>query len=111
MYLLAYGRIYSNQGAMTPGATQETVDGMSLEKIEALIDDYGGALVGTSTIDLYMTSRAEMRRWGVKHEEIEIIQWGSEEESLKILRTRTNVGRVRRMIASLEAQRGRIVRR
>src|SRR3954452_3406028 len=29
MYLLAYGRIYSNQGAMTPGASQETVDGMS----------------------------------------------------------------------------------
>ena len=37
LYLLAYGRIYSNQGAMTPGATQETADGMSLEKIEAII--------------------------------------------------------------------------
>ena len=33
LYLLAYGRIYSNHGAMTPGATQETVDGMSLGKI------------------------------------------------------------------------------
>ena len=30
LYLLAYGRIYANQGAMTPGVTQETVDGMSL---------------------------------------------------------------------------------
>jgi len=30
LYLLAYGRIYSNDGAMTPGVTQETVDGMSL---------------------------------------------------------------------------------
>jgi hypothetical protein len=27
---MAYGRIYSNDGAMTPGVTQETVDGMSL---------------------------------------------------------------------------------
>ncbi len=27
LYLLAYGRIYSNDGAMTPGVTQETVDG------------------------------------------------------------------------------------
>jgi len=26
---MAYGRIYSNDGAMTPGVTQETVDGMS----------------------------------------------------------------------------------
>ena len=33
LYLLAYGRIYSNTGAMTPGARQETVDGMSLDKI------------------------------------------------------------------------------
>jgi group II intron reverse transcriptase/maturase len=36
--LLAYGRIYSNQGAMTPGVTEETVDGMSLGKIERIID-------------------------------------------------------------------------
>src|SRR5437016_3644447 len=38
LYLLAYGRIYSNHGAMTPGATQETVDGMSLSKIGRIID-------------------------------------------------------------------------
>lgn len=38
MYLLAYGRIYANKGAMTPGVTQETVDGMSMGKIERIID-------------------------------------------------------------------------
>src|SRR5262249_11185585 len=38
LYLLAYGRIYSNKGAMTPGATQETVDGMSEAKIDSIID-------------------------------------------------------------------------
>ena len=38
LYLLAYGRIYSNQGAMTPGATPETADGMSMEKIRAIIE-------------------------------------------------------------------------
>ncbi|MGZ6833695.1 MAG: reverse transcriptase domain-containing protein [Mycobacteriaceae bacterium] len=38
LYLLAYGRIYANQGAMTPGVTPETVDGMSLRKIERVID-------------------------------------------------------------------------
>lgn len=38
LYLLAYGRIYSNKGAMTPGVTQETADGMSMEKIERIID-------------------------------------------------------------------------
>src|SRR6266699_5827083 len=35
-YLLAYGNIYSNQGAMTPGVSEETADGMSEEKIEQI---------------------------------------------------------------------------
>lgn len=39
LYLWAYGRIYSNDGAMTAGSTQETVDRMSLDKIYAIIDD------------------------------------------------------------------------
>ena len=38
LYLRAYGRIYRNDGATTPGATPETVDGMSLAKIEAIIE-------------------------------------------------------------------------
>jgi group II intron reverse transcriptase/maturase len=38
LFLVAYGRIYSNQGAMTPGVTRETVDGMSLAKIDAIIE-------------------------------------------------------------------------
>jgi len=37
LYLQAYGRIYKNDGAMTRGATEETVDGMSQEKIKTLI--------------------------------------------------------------------------
>src|SRR5205807_910630 len=38
LYLLAYGRIYSNDGAMTPGVTGETVDGMSLNRIDRIVD-------------------------------------------------------------------------
>jgi group II intron reverse transcriptase/maturase len=38
LYLVAYGRLYSNQGAMTPGVDGETVDGMSLTKIGRIID-------------------------------------------------------------------------
>ena len=38
LYLRAYGRIYSNQGATTKGITAETVDGMSLAKIDRIID-------------------------------------------------------------------------
>jgi retron-type reverse transcriptase len=38
LYLLAYGRLYSNHGAMTPGPDGETVDGMSLARIGSVID-------------------------------------------------------------------------
>lgn len=38
MYLLAYGRLYSNKGAMTPGPDGETADGMSAGKIGRIID-------------------------------------------------------------------------
>lgn len=38
LYLRAYGKIYRNDGAMTPGVDAETVDGMSLKKIQAIID-------------------------------------------------------------------------
>jgi retron-type reverse transcriptase len=38
LYLLAYGRIYANKGAMTPGVDGETADGMSTGKIRSIID-------------------------------------------------------------------------
>jgi group II intron reverse transcriptase/maturase len=37
MYLRSYTKLYKNDGAMTPGTTGETVDGMSLEKIDRVI--------------------------------------------------------------------------
>ncbi len=38
LYLIAYGKIYRNAGAMTQGTTEETVDAMSLAKIDAIIN-------------------------------------------------------------------------
>ncbi len=38
LYLRAYGKLYANNGAMTPGVTSETVDGMSLAKIDGIIN-------------------------------------------------------------------------
>jgi group II intron reverse transcriptase/maturase len=37
-YLLAYGKLYSNKGAMTPGVDAETADGMTMGKIGRIID-------------------------------------------------------------------------
>ncbi len=68
---------------------------------EYIIDDYGTALLGTDTIDLYKPSRLDMRRWGVRHVDIDILQWGSEEQSLKVLAPRVKHSCVRQMVASL----------
>src|SRR3954447_15076300 len=67
-----------------------------------VIDDYGGALIGTNTIDLYKTSRSAMHQWGVRHVDIDVIEWGSKEQSLKVLRPRGKHRAVRQMIAGLE---------
>jgi 3D (Asp-Asp-Asp) domain-containing protein len=69
---------------------------------EYIIDDYGTALIGTNTIDLYKTSTLEMREWGVRQVDIDIVQWGSEEQSVKVLKPRANHPSARRMLAALE---------
>ena len=38
LFLLAYGRIAKNRGALTPGTTDDTADGMSLAKLDAIIE-------------------------------------------------------------------------
>ena len=68
---------------------------------EYVIDDYGNALIGTDTIDLYKPSRSEVRNWGVRYVDIDILQWGSDEESLKVLAPRCKHNCVRKMVAAL----------
>jgi group II intron reverse transcriptase/maturase len=38
LYLMAYGKMYRNAGALTPGSTTETADDMSMRKIDAIIE-------------------------------------------------------------------------
>src|ERR1051325_1306075 len=53
-------------------------------------------------IDLYKPTRLEMKKWGCRIVDIDILQWGSEEQSLKVLAPRKKHRTVRRMIAALE---------
>jgi hypothetical protein len=78
-------------------------------KEEYVIDDYGSAMIGTDTIDLYKPSRLEMNRWGVRHVDIDILEWGSEEQSLKVLAPRCKHRCVRQMVAALEKKKGKAV--
>jgi len=67
-----------------------------------VVDDYGPALVGTNTIDLYMPSVQEMHHWGVRKVTIDIIEPGSYDRSLALLKRRKHVPYIRRMVEVLE---------
>ena len=68
------------------------------------IDDYGRALVGTRTIDLYHPTMSGMRAWGSRVIEIEILKWGSYSKSLEILSDRTRHDHVRQMFNSIRTK-------
>jgi 3D (Asp-Asp-Asp) domain-containing protein len=68
------------------------------------VDDYGWALAGRNTIDLYMPSRREMNSWGAREENIQILQWGSSDESLRLLQAHQGYRHIRRMVLELQGQ-------
>ena len=68
------------------------------------VDDYGWALSGRNTIDLYMASAREMNNWGARDETIQILQWGSEEESLRLLQAHDRHPHIKRMVLELQGR-------
>jgi 3D (Asp-Asp-Asp) domain-containing protein len=71
---------------------------------EFIIDDYGTALVGTNTIDLYKPTKLEMKRWGARNVDIDVLQWGSEQKSLEVLAPRAKFPQVQQMLVGLQHQ-------
>jgi 3D (Asp-Asp-Asp) domain-containing protein len=69
-----------------------------------IVEDYGSALVGRKTIDIYKPTRRAMNAWGVRHVEIEILEWGSPAVSLRVLEPRAKHSHVRTMVANLRKQ-------
>ncbi len=68
------------------------------------VDDYGSAMVGKDKVDLFMADYGQVDRWGLRDVNLEIVEWGSHEKSLKILKPRAKAGYVRRMVEQLEAK-------
>lgn len=68
------------------------------------VDDYGWALAGTNTIDLYKSSRREMNQWGVRRVTIQVLHWGDPARSYAILKPRAKYRHVKRMLKQLESQ-------
>ncbi len=70
-----------------------------------VVDDYGSALTGTGTIDMYQPSKDLMGQWGRRNIEISVVQWGSFSRSAEILSKRTSYTHCRQMLANITRQR------
>jgi 3D (Asp-Asp-Asp) domain-containing protein len=68
------------------------------------VEDYGWALSGRNTIDLYMANQREMNSWGARQEKIEVLKWGDPEESLQFLRRHQDYRHIKRMVLELEGR-------
>lgn len=66
-----------------------------------IVDDYGSALVGTKTLDLYFPTRKRMNNWGVRIVNIKVLELGSFQTSFRILAERGKHPHCLKMMASL----------
>lgn len=99
---LRYGKIRSAAADWSryPLGTKFKIKGLPFTYI---VDDYGSALVGTNTIDLYKRGGdREMNWWGVRKVEIKILEVGDYGLSERILRNRRRYAHCRRMHNDLQ---------
>ena len=68
------------------------------------VDDYGWALSGRNTIDLYMANSRDMNTWGARQETIQVLQWGDAQQSLQFLQSHQDYRHIKRMVLELEGR-------
>ena len=70
-----------------------------------VVDDYGSALLGTGTVDIYKPSKEVMNLWGRRTVELTVVQWGSMTRSAELLSKRTSFAHCRAMLVNIVRQR------
>jgi 3D (Asp-Asp-Asp) domain-containing protein len=70
-----------------------------------VVDDYGSALTGTGTIDIYTPNKETMDRWASRNVELTVVQWGSFNQSASLLSQRTKFTHCRQMLSNIIRQR------
>lgn len=70
-----------------------------------VVDDYGSALLGTGTVDIYKPNKEIMNLWATRTVEMTVVQWGSMTRSAELLSKRTGHDHCRKMLANILRQR------
>jgi hypothetical protein len=69
------------------------------------VDNYGSALVGTKTIDLYRRSKASLNQRCACNANIKVLKWGSFDQSLAIMKPRVGIKpHIRQMVSAIETR-------
>lgn len=66
------------------------------------VDDYGWALTGRNTIDLYKPSKSAMNAWGARRERIEILKWGDPALAYKRLKPAAKYAHISQMMRDIK---------
>ncbi len=104
--ILKYGKVRSAAADWSrfPAGTKFKIIG---DPHVYVVEDYGSALVGTNTIDIYKPTLKSMRAWGVRNIDIKILEWGCFKHSLHVLNPRRAYRHCREMAVDI-ARRVRI---
>ncbi len=68
------------------------------------VEDYGWALSGRNTVDLYMANARDMNNWGARVEPIQVLQWGNPDDSLRLLEPHQSYPHIKRMVFELQGR-------
>jgi len=110
---LPYGKLTASGGTLKFGGVRSAAADWSRYPLGTIfripevpdviyqVDDYGSALVGTDTIDLYKPTLEMMNEWGAREVVIEVLKWGSFEESMELIENRTHFPHVQKMVDDL----------
>lgn len=80
-----------------PLGTKFKIKGMPFTYV---VDDYGSALTNTNTVDIFHPTLRGMKDWGLRTIEIDVIQWGSWDRTLALLKGRQGHWHCRDMYAN-----------
>ncbi|MGA0899987.1 MAG: 3D domain-containing protein, partial [Luteolibacter sp.] len=81
-----------------PLGTKFRIKGMPYTYV---VDDYGSALTGTGTVDLYKPNHRVMKAWGLRKVELSVVEWGSMKRSAEVLSKRTRYHHCRQMLSNI----------
>jgi 3D (Asp-Asp-Asp) domain-containing protein len=97
---LVYGSAAADWSRWPAGTTFRLLSTGQIYRVE----DYGWALSGRNTIDLYMANSRDMNSWGARQETIQVVQWGDPQQSLQFLQRHQDYKHIKRMVLELKGR-------